>query len=163
MKLGKLPLIVGGVTTAMLVEGVVLFFMLSGGKPAPAPAEGDGAAPTEAVKPVEIEDKTAEVLIDNFNTTNSKAAPGSVIHVSMKLTAITPEGQSKDFEELANKTYKTRVRQVVERLIRGATMEELQDPSLSTLRRMIKEDINKLLSKSMVLDSTVSDFRLIEQ
>lgn len=103
-----------------------------------------------------------EVLIDTFSTTNSRAAPGSVIHVTFKLTAIVPAGQDVAFEHAANQHHNARVRDVVQMVARSASLEDLNDPNLTTIKRQLREEINKVLRKSYVTDVVISEFKMIE-
>jgi flagellar basal body-associated protein FliL len=164
MKLGgKTILIVALIPVAMLLSAGMTYVLIAPTGDAKAGSEGgDSAGKVAEAADVPV-DATVEVLIDNFNCTNNRAAAGSTIHVSFKVVCIVQDGQNLAFEELANKTNKTRVRQAIERIIRSAALEDLHDPNLSTIRRQIREEINKVVGKNYVLDIAVSDIRLIEQ
>src|SRR5690606_19474065 len=75
-----------------------------------------------------------EVVIDSFSTTNSRAAPGSVIHLTFKLTAVVPRGQEMSFEHAANQQSNARVRQAVLKVARSAGLDDLNDPKLTTMK-----------------------------
>jgi flagellar basal body-associated protein FliL len=107
--------------------------------------------------------ETVEVLVDSFSTTNSRAAPGSVIHLTFKLTAVVPSGQDVSFEHAANQHHNARVRQAVLKVARSASLEDLNDPNLTTVKRQLREEINKVLRKSYVTEVVISDFKTIEQ
>lgn len=106
---------------------------------------------------------TVEVIVDNFSTTNSKAAPGATVHLAFKLTAIVPNGQDVAFEHAANQTHKAQVRDSVIRVVRSARLEDLNDPALTTLKRQLREEINKVLKKSYVSEVAISEFKVMEQ
>ncbi|MBA3313080.1 MAG: flagellar basal body-associated FliL family protein [Planctomycetaceae bacterium] len=104
-----------------------------------------------------------EVAIDSFSTTNSRAAPGSVIHLSFKLTAVVGKGQDVAFENAANQHHSARVRQAVLKVARSASLEDLNDPNLTTVKRQLREEINNVLRKSYVAEIVISDFKTMEQ
>ncbi|HEX6984464.1 MAG TPA: flagellar basal body-associated FliL family protein [Planctomycetaceae bacterium] len=105
---------------------------------------------------------SVEVLIDTFSTTNSRAAPGTVVHVTFKLTGVVPAGQEVAFEHAANQHHNTRVRQAVEKVARSASLDDLTDPNLTTVKRQLREEINKVLRKSYLTEVVISDFKTIE-
>lgn len=164
MKLGgKTILIVAMIPVCMLLAAGATYVMVAPAADAAAKTE-DGDQPAVEAEAADIPaDASVEVLIDNFNCTNNRAAAGSTIHVSFKVVCIVQDRQNLAFEELANKTHKTRTRQSIERIIRSAALEDLHDPNLSTIRRQIREEVNKVVGKNYVLDVAVSDIRLIEQ
>ena len=56
-----------------------------------------------------------------------------------------------------------RVRQAVVKVARSSNREDLEDPNLSTMKRLIREEINKVLRKSFIIEVVISDFRTMEQ
>lgn len=56
---------------------------------------GDEAHEDELALTTEEGSDAVEVAIDSFSTTNSRAAPGSVIHVTFKLTAVVASDSSR--------------------------------------------------------------------
>ena len=48
-------------------------------------------------------------------------------------------------------------------IIRGAKLDELNDPELETIKRLIREDVNRLLRKDYVNRVVITDVRIIEQ
>lgn len=166
-KSGKLMLILGVVVAAIVVNLVVLYMLMprdSGSKPDEAATKehgghGKGGHNDEPTGPV---DDTVEVVIGEFNCTNAIASPGLIIHVDFKLSAITSGGQASSLEAQL-KTHQARVREKVFRIARSSNHEDLNDPNLGTLKRQIREDINRLLRKSYVTEVIISDMRTIEQ
>jgi flagellar basal body-associated protein FliL len=157
---GKTLLIAAIVLVAMTLEAVVIYMLM------PPKTQQATAAPDETKEtPEETEknDDTEEVLIDSFNCTNNRIAPGSVVHLSFKVICVVSEGQKNPFIEAANTKHKTRVRQAIERIARSASLEELNDPALSVLKRLIREDVNKILNRSFVSEVVITDFRMMEQ
>lgn len=171
---GKMKL-VAIIAAVMAVEGAVMFFLIPRGTAAPAAhneeAEhgeagghgGHGDTHGDDHNDDEPQSETAEVAIDSFMCTNNRASPGSIMHISFKIFAIVPTAQKESFEKHANSESKARVRQAIVKVARSSNMEELGDPELSTIKRLIREEINKVLKKSYVLEVVVSDFKTIEQ
>lgn len=139
------------VVVTMLASVGGTYFVIGGSS-----AKGD--AEEEAVEP-----DTVEVSIDSFSTSNSLAAPGSVIHVRFDLVVTVAEGQETTFQDLVSKSKKARVRQAVNKVARSASLEDLQDAELNVFKRQVKEEINKVLHKSYVNDVIISSFRTMEQ
>ncbi len=161
MKLNVRTLIIAGiVVAAMGLEAAIIYVVIPPRAAAADSSEGE-KADTRLDSPVT--DDMAEIVIDSFNCTNNGIAPGSVIHLSFKVIGIVPAGQHLAFEENANRTHKTRVRQSIERIARSATLEDLNDPSLSTIKRLIREETNKTLGRSYVTEVAITDFRMMEQ
>jgi hypothetical protein len=120
--------------------------------------------PTDGVElPAEEGSDAVEVTIDSFSTTNGRAAPGSVIHLTFKLTAVVGRGQDVAFEAAANQHHSARVRQAVLKVARSASLEDLNDPNLTTVKRQLREEINKVLRKSYITEIVISDFKTMEQ
>ena len=153
--LGK-PAVLGGLMLAvMLIEFGVLYFLLPG-------AATDPAAAAEVAAAEEASD-AVEVNIDSFSTTNGRAAPGSVVHISFKLVALVAAGEGAAFDAAANTDHKARVRQAVYQVARSASLDDLNDPGLTTIRRKLREHINKVLRKSYLTEVVISDFKTMEQ
>ncbi len=164
------------VVVVMLLEGAGLYFVLgkSGGHAA-AEHEGDDAHAAHGASDAHggghggghsshaPESDTAEVILETVMTTNNKAAPGSIIHMTFRLVCIVATAQKAAFERAANEEHRHRVRETVLKVARSANMEDLSDPDLSTLKRLLREEINKVLRKSYVIEVVVSDYKTIEQ
>jgi len=158
-KSGRLLLIGSLVTVMILAQGVITYLLMpkaSAGKgddlKDPAAAEQEDAAGP---------DDSMEVPMGDFNCTNT-ATPGVVIHIDFKLSAVTTSGQGAALEGLL-KSHQARVRQVVNRIVRSSKLEDLNDPALGTIKRLIREEVNRLLRKSYVTEVIISDMRTVEQ
>ena len=116
-----------------------------------ADGEADGA-----------EGEFAEVPLGDFSFSNGTAAPGMIIHVDFKLSAVTTLKQASSLEAKL-KQHLARVRQAVNKIVRMSSLEELNDPNLATIKRLIREDINRVLQKSYVVEAVISDMRTMEQ
>lgn len=146
--------------TVMAVEGAGIYLLI----PSPSTTASDEkpAEPEETAKTGVAH--TVEVPIEPVvNVTNSLAAPGSIIHVTFKLVAVVPRDQQLSFEDAANVEHNARVRQAIVKVARSANMDDLSDPELSTLKRLIREEMNKVLRKSYVNEIVISDFKTMEQ
>lgn len=164
MKLNMKAIIIAGVVVvAMVLEAVVIFMMMPANSPATAAAAEDAEASVETEIPEGPKDDLTEVAIDSFNCTNNVVAPGSVIHLSFKVIGVVPAKLQQSFDENANKTHKTRVRQVIERIARSSSLEDLNDPNLGTIKRLIREETNKTLGRSYVSEVVITEFRMLEQ
>lgn len=106
---------------------------------------------------------TAEVNIENFSVTNNIAEPGATIHVTFNLVALVEQGAAGDFESMVKETNKARVKQAVIEVVRKSSLADLNDPQLSTVKRMMKESINKVLKKSYVIETVISEYRTMTQ
>lgn len=156
----KLVLIGGGVLAFVLLEVAILYMFMP--KAAEPVAKTEQAEKTEE-ETDETQDETAEVAIGgNFSCTNSKAAAGTVVHVDFKLHALVGSDSSVKFAAKLT-DHAARIRQAILKVVRSASLEELNDPNLSTMKRLIREEINKVLRKSFVLEIVISDYRTMEQ
>lgn len=185
---GKLKLLII-LSAAMIGEAVLFFFLGFGGgnahpveaatdehaDAAPAdgahgekPAHGTGhgekghGAHGEAAKPASTS-QFAECELDSYNVTNRQAAADITMQVQFKLVAIVATEQHSSFENLAKTEQKARVREAVEKLIRKASFEDLYDPSLSVIKRLIREEINRVLRQTYVTDVILSEYKTIER
>ena len=153
------------VVAAMALEGAAMFYIFGGAQAAPPTGSEENSENAALTDNFELESNAdeAEVVIDTFNTTNTLAARGSVIHISFKLVGIVAQEDKEAFNEAANKVHEARVRQAVVRVIRSSSMDDLDDPNLGSTRRLIREEINKILRKSYLIDVVINDIRLLEQ
>ncbi|MEZ6046913.1 MAG: hypothetical protein R3C11_15300 [Planctomycetaceae bacterium] len=104
-----------------------------------------------------------EVVIDSFNCTNTSAIDEGVVHISFHLSATTSPNNATDFQLAVSSTAERRVKEAVERVARNAPYDELKDPFLSSIKRQIKDEINKVLRKSYVNEILITEFKIIEQ
>ncbi|MAT16741.1 MAG: hypothetical protein CMJ46_15900 [Planctomyces sp.] len=104
-----------------------------------------------------------EVEIDTFNCTNTSAIDEGVVHVSFHLSATTNPSNEVDFQLAVTNTAERRVKEAVERVARNAPYEDLKDPNLNSIRRQLKDEINKVLRKSYVNEVQITEFKIIEQ
>lgn len=160
MKLNPKTLIIaGGVVAAMALEGV-MFLLLMPSPPTPAAGETAAAGDGEEKAEAPTSETKEEPIGEQFNCTNNQQE--SIVHLRFKVAAVVKSGQEVKFREM-NTEHKTRVRQAIESITRRASREDLDDPNLSTLKRLIREEVNKVLGKSFVIEAVIHDFSMIEQ
>jgi flagellar basal body-associated protein FliL len=105
---------------------------------------------------------TVEVSVGEFVCSNGSASPGSILHVTCRVFAITAGNQSSTLESQLN-AHQARVRQAVAKILRSSNLEELHDPNMGTVKRLIREELNRLMKKSLVMEIVITDIRVIEQ
>ena len=162
--LRKPLVIVGLVLAVMAIEFVGLYFVLPHPTEAAesSTAHGDSHDDHGHGNAATTTHSDVEVFIDNFNTTNTKASPGSSVHLTFKLTAVVETAHSNEFGHAVNESQKARVRDGILRVTRSATLDDLNDPNLATFKRQLREEMNKTLRKSYVIECVISDFRAME-
>lgn len=156
---GKLLLILSIVGVIVTIQVVLTLLLMP-------KAQTEKAEPKEAQKAeseaVVDEAEHAEVNLGDFNCTNNTAAPGVVIHLDFKLTAITSPKQESTLQGLL-KSHQARIRQIVGKIVRSSNLEDLNDPNLGTIKRLVREEVNRLLRKSLITEVVVIDVRHVEQ
>ena len=110
----------------------------------------------------EADGEFAEVPLGDFSFSNGTAAPGMIIHVDFKLSAVATSKQASSLDAQL-KLHLARVRQAVNKIVRMSSLEELNDPNLATIKRLIREDINRVLKKTYVVEAVITDMRTMEQ
>ncbi len=155
-KKGKLKLILGTLALLLIVGQSAAIYMLSSA----SAAEGGEASEEDETEeePEEAEVEQMEVFIDKFRCTNSTAKPGADITVSFGVYATVAAGQDVAFDTAVNKDHKGRVRQAIEKVVRGSNLDDLGDSNLGTIKRKIKEEVNKALRKSYIIEVIISEY-----
>lgn len=149
------------VVVAMVGEaGLFLFLGIGSGAPAEAAVEDETP---ESDEEADAKDELVEVEIHGFNVTNTKAAPDTIVHIAFKLHALVAADQMDAFDEAANTQNKARVREAVERIMRSATLEYLDESSLGTIKRLLREEVNKVLRQSYIVEVAIIDFKTMRQ
>jgi flagellar basal body-associated protein FliL len=147
----------------MGVEAAVLYMWFPPPGSQDSASSEDGRASAEADR-LTAGVETVEVPIgsDTFTCTNTKAAVGAVVHVTFKLYAIVSRREEAEFSQ-AVRSHEARLRQAVITVARSSNREDLDDPNLSTIKRLMRERINKVLKKSFVIEVVVSEYKTMEQ
>jgi flagellar basal body-associated protein FliL len=128
----------------------------------PEPAVSKSSEP-ETVDELDPGINTVEVPLGQYNSTNSQAALGSVIHVSFKLTAIVAPENARAVKDAFSDTHESRIRAAVVRVVRSSSLEDLDDPELNVMKRKIRAEIDKVLPNSFIIEVIIGDVRLIPQ
>ena len=160
-------LLIGGIVLVVVaVQAVVTYVLLPRGPAAQAASHDEkGGHAEEASDDHDLDiggTDVAEVRLGDFGFSNGTAAPGSIMHVDFKMSAITSAKQASSLEAQV-KVREARIRQAVNRIVRSSNLEELNDPGLTTIKRLARDEINRVLQKSYVIEVVITDFRLMEQ
>ncbi len=169
----KKKLLIGGIVLLVITAQAIITAVLL-----PHPAASDGghkngdkehavAAPDAHEAPGHHDGNAAagdvaEVSLGDFSFSNTTAAPGTIMHVDFKLSAVSSSSQASNLEAQV-KLHTARIRQAVNKIVRSSNLEELNDPNLGTIKRLAREEINRLLTKSYVNEIVISDVRIMEQ
>lgn len=154
----KLYLLIGGVVLILIVLQVVLFLMFFSGSEEAA-SEEEGATAVEEEE--ETEEYVELAIGTGFNVTNTKAAPGTTINVDFKIVSLISEKDHGTFEEKLH-SHDGRIHQSIMKVIRSSSLDDLSDPNLTNLRRLIREEINKILRGDFVGEIVFSEFSYME-
>lgn len=158
----KKLIIVVGIAVVILLQLGVVYYMFGTAKKKTDPL-ADGAVVAEAKGDDGALGELVEVPVGNseYNCTNGKAAKDVVFHVNFRVVALVTASQRQAFID-AMKTSEARIREAIIKVGRNSSHEELNDPHASSIKRLIREDINKILKKSYVQNIVISDFTVIE-
>ena len=169
---GKNKLLIGGIVLTVIAVQVVATYLLM---PHPASSEAshksqheqkghDQHAPVASHESESeaAEGEVAEVPMGDFAFSNGRAAPGLIMHVDFKMVALTSSQRAASLDAQF-KLHSARIRQAVNKIVRSSSLEELHDPNLGTIKRSVREEINRVLKKSYVNEVLITDFRIMEQ
>ena len=161
----KKKLLIGAlVLMVIVVQAIVTYLLLPGAEKTHKLDEKDHAAAEPAPEPEvgAIDGDVAEVPVGDFSFSNGTAVPGSIIHVDFKMSAVASAKQASNLEQQF-KMRQARIRQAVNKIVRSSNLEELNDPNLGTIKRLIREEINRQLTRSYVIEIVITDIRTMEQ
>ena len=158
---GKMKILIL-IVVAMLGEAGLFFFLGVGSSGASDAAATETMSGEDGPQPDE-EEELVEVEVHDFSVTNTIAATDTVVHISFKVHALLAIDQETGFKEKITASHKVRVRESIETIFRSATMEDLTDSSLSTLKRLVREEINRVLRQSYVVSIVFNDYKTIQQ
>jgi flagellar basal body-associated protein FliL len=154
------------VLTVVAVQAIVTYLLLphsAASDPGHKTPEKEAAtAPTGEHETESNEGDVAEVALGDFSFSNGTAVPGAIIHVDFKLAAVTSAKQATSLEAQV-KIHTARIRQAVNKIVRGSNLEELNDPNLYAIKRSVRDEVNRVLRKSYVNELVITDVRIIEQ
>lgn len=145
----------GLLVLVMVVEAAGIYVWL----PQPSAQNAD-VAPEDLVDVNSFAD-TVEVKIGDFRPTSSaKGYQGGDITLEFTLAAEVSKDVQESFRSAIKDAHQFRVRQAVERVCRSASREQLDDPNLSTLKRLLREEINKVLGQSYIIQVLITDWQI---
>ena len=140
----------------MAAEAAVLWVMLSPSSDADAAQDAAAAEIADGISDITAGSDLVEVPFDPpFTVTNATADLGTMVHVNFELVAGVSGQNETTFRQAVEVDYRNRLRQAINEIVRSASLEDLQDPDLNQLKRRIKEDLNKTLQSSYVVDVIV--------
>ncbi len=159
--------LMGAIVLIVVVVPAVVIYLLLPNPPSPdpshrSPAEGSAAAASHEPGGKGSHAGFADVSLGEFKISNGTAVPGLTIEIEFKLTAVTAAQQAQGLEAQV-KMHTARIRQAVNSIVRNADIDELNDPKLETIQRLIHEDVNRLLRKGYVNEVTITDVTITEQ
>jgi len=154
------------VLTVVAVQAIVTYLLVPH-SPSSDPGHKAPEKETATVASHEHENESnegdvAEVALGDFSFSNGTAVPGAIIHVDFKLAAVTSAKQAASLEAQV-KIHTARIRQAVNKIVRGSNLEELNDPNLYAIKRSVRDEVNRVLRKSYVNELVITDVRIIEQ
>jgi len=121
----------------------------------------DESADAMGDDPAEGAIDTVEVSLGNYNPTNSLGV--GIVHVAFDLTAIAAAENAQALKVAFLETHGARIRSAVIRVIRSSNLEDLNDPESYVIKRKIREEINKVLPKTLIIEVVMDQFRLMPQ
>ena len=159
---GKMKILVL-VVVAMIGEAGLFLFLGVGSSGSADAAATETMPDEEEPKPEGNDEELVEVEVHTFSVTNTTAAADTVVHISFRVHALLAGDQVTDFTRKVTTSHKVRVRESIETIFRSATMEDLTDSSLSTLKRLVQEEINRVLRQNYVVSIVFNDYKTIQQ
>jgi flotillin len=85
--------------------------------------------------------KKAQATADKAYEIETNVMQQQVVAESVKVQQVEREAQVK--------VHTARIRQAVNKIVRSSSLEELNDPNLGTIKRLVREEINRLLKMHM--------------
>lgn len=156
--------IVALLIVVMAVEAAAIYFLVPQPVHSGSPGEnnGEGTDPGGGGGIGDPDLDTAEESIGIFNITVNQSGSG-VIHLTFELVAIVSRDSLDQFKDVIEKEQYHRVRQAIVKVARSSSLEEITDPHLDTMKRLIREEVNKVLGRSYIIEVVFPDFKYIEQ
>lgn len=151
------------VAVSMLIEGLGLFFLLSGGaKDVHAEEKSEHGAVKAGPK-----GNLTEIELGEFKINNA-VQPGSSIRIECKVfAAVESDSDHHDAKGGLPETYakkKNRIREAIQAVLRKANMDALGEPTLATIKRQIQDAVSSMIGreKPAVQAIIIPEFRVTE-
>jgi flagellar basal body-associated protein FliL len=100
-----------------------------------------------------------EISLGNFEFTADKSAGGRISRADFSLYITALEGLDR-IARTRLSSYRFRVQQEIELLLRQAHSGDFEDPVLTDLKRQIREQINQVLGNRVVSDVIITNLRI---
>jgi flagellar basal body-associated protein FliL len=100
-----------------------------------------------------------EISVGNFEFTADKTAGGRIAGAEFSLYITALEGLDR-IARTRLASYKYRVQQDIELLLRQAHSGDFEDPALIDLKRQIREQINQVLGNRVVSDVIIANLKI---
>lgn len=133
----------------MIGEGLALFMILPGSRTELKADDNESGSVTLDAKSAEV----VEILLGNFKVNNT-SDPGLPIRIECSVYATVDRKHEYEFAE-AFKTKEFRVKESIVTVLRRATYESIQEATLATLKRQIKEATSDVLGKEKSLLASI--------
>ena len=104
----------------------------------------------------------AEVALGVFSFSNTTALRGVITHVDFSLAVLTSLTQVSTLESQIKSNH-GRIRDAINKIVHNCNLDELNDPNLEAMKRLIREDVNELLGKRLIIQVMINDIRVIQQ
>lgn len=137
--------------TMMIVEALVLFFLFGGAPATPAAEAEEDPAVAQAEL---VERELAQVSVDNMYD------PSLITRVEFMAYAAVPKDDAAAFDAVFEER-QHRIKQAVDTVVRRAHKQDLEEATLATLKRQIKESLALVLGRdtSYIQDVIVTEFK----
>ncbi|NQT40347.1 MAG: hypothetical protein HQ581_22830 [Planctomycetes bacterium] len=151
----RLPAFVTGV---VLLECVIAYSML------PSVSEGEGQANAMLIDEDEDDDSVPRVEVDleQYSITSRQPGSSTALRIDFHLWGTIVGDNQEEFDERMAKCQHRFREQVIES-VRSANLEDLTDPGLGAIKRVILDRANRVLGKPILRDIIVSEFSFVEQ
>ena len=107
-------------------------------------------------------DEFAEVALGDFSFSNRTALRGVITHVDFRLAALASLRHVSTLESQI-KSNQGRIREAINKIVRNCNLDELNDPNLGAIKRLVREELNELLGKKLIVELLINDIRIIQQ
>lgn len=132
----------------------------TGTKPAAAAASGTAAAGPAGTAPGDTDH--IEVDLGDFRVSSFQTSTNITLRIEFKLHATVLASQQPEFERLFG-LRKNRIRDLVNSVIREASMNDLNEPGLGLIKRKVLETVNQSLGQPLLQSIVFGEFTFTEQ
>jgi hypothetical protein len=105
---------------------------------------------------------TIEVTLGTYHIVSFNPKTGKSLSIDFELFGTVLAGEREDFDHLYA-AHEKRISEQITIAVRGLQAEDLTDPGLGLIKRIILEKTNRALGKPLVREAIVSQFSFIER